>query len=172
MPNQPQQEAALEQAERDRQATQAAGHQAGRQADADAAQERAEAAQADADIDPNSQAGRQAAIRRGDSVQLSGEERDLGRVKGTATTSNESVMAPPGGHDFVTGAAGVPLPAGTSEPQRPGEYNPDMSKADAADRPARSAPKGDWVEYAVDHGMPQDEAEAKTKDDLITDFGG
>ena len=181
-------EAALEQAERDRQSSQASAHQATRQADADAARQRAEDAQADADIDPNSPEGRQAAIRRGDSVQLTGEERDLGRVAGTSTTTNESVAPAPGGHDFVTGAAGFPLPAGTSEPQRPGDFNPDMSKADAsgagdvpvsateqamadaAEPPAKSASKGDWVDFAVSQGMPQERAEDMTKDELIDEY--
>lgn len=164
-------EAALTQAEEDRQAAQAPP---------------------DSDLDPNSQAGRQAAVRRGAPVQLTGTERDAGRQDGTVTTSNESSMPPASGHNFVTGAAGFPLPAGSTDPQRPGDFNPDMAKADTSgagdvpvsaqeaaaedsgddtEPPAKSAPKGEWVEYAVDQGMPQDEAEAKTKDQLIENFG-
>jgi folate-binding Fe-S cluster repair protein YgfZ len=179
-------------AERDRQASQAAGHQATRQADADTATQRAEDAQADADLDPNSAEGRQAAMRRGDAVQLTGEERDRGMAKGTSTTSNESGAGFPAAddHNFVTGAAGVPVPASMSEPQVPGTFNPDMSQADtsgagdvpvsaqeqamaaSSEPPAKSASKGDWVEYAVSQGMPQDEAEGKTKDELVAQYGG
>jgi hypothetical protein len=190
-----QREAALSQAEQDRQAAQAAGHQATRQADADAAQERAEVAQADADIDPNSPEGRQAAIRRGDSVQLHGEERDRGMVKGTSTTTNESGAGFPAGedHHFVTGAAGFPVPASQSEPQVPGTYNPDMTQQDTsgagdvpvsaqeqamADQeqeqsgpPPKSALKGEWVDHAVSQGVPREEAEAKTKEELIEEHG-
>lgn len=38
--------------------------------------------------------------------------------------------------------------------------------------PAKSANKGDWVEYAVAQGADRDEAEASTKDDLIATYGG
>lgn len=41
----------------------------------------------------------------------------------------------------------------------------------ASGGPNRSATKADWVEWAVRHGMPAEEAEAATKDDLIHQFG-
>jgi hypothetical protein len=183
----------LAQAEEDRQASQAGAHQASRQADADTATQRAEAAQADADLDPNSAEGRQAAMRRGDAVQLTGEERDRGMAKGTSTTSNESGAGFPAvdDHNFVTGAAGVPVPASMSEPQVPGSFNPDMGKQDTSgagdvpvsaqeqamkdsagstEAPAKSASKGDWVEYAVSCGADREDAEGKTKDELIAEY--
>lgn len=38
--------------------------------------------------------------------------------------------------------------------------------------PAHKAPKGDWVAYAIDRGMPSYEAHAATKDELIERYGG
>jgi hypothetical protein len=38
---------------------------------------------------------------------------------------------------------------------------------DEVDRPAKSATKADWVEFAVTQGADRGEAEASTKDDLI-----
>lgn len=144
-------EAALTQAEEDRQAAQAP---------------------ADSDLDPNSQAGRQAAVKRGAPVQLTGSERDAGRQDGTVTTSNESTAPPASGHNFVTGAAGFPLPAsGGQDPERPGDFNPDMSEdgGDDTGPPPKSALKSDWVDHAVYHGVPREEAETMTKDELVND---
>jgi len=39
------------------------------------------------------------------------------------------------------------------------------------ERPAKSAPKSAWVDYAVARGMDRDEAESSTKDALIERFG-
>lgn len=39
-------------------------------------------------------------------------------------------------------------------------------------RPRRTAPKGEWVAYAVAQGVDQAEAEATSKEDLIATFGG
>lgn len=36
-----------------------------------------------------------------------------------------------------------------------------------AQRPAQVAPKAAWVDYAVAKGVPRDEAEAASKDDLV-----
>ncbi|WP_329622925.1 hypothetical protein OG357_22950 [Streptomyces sp. NBC_01255] len=38
--------------------------------------------------------------------------------------------------------------------------------------PAKTAVKAEWVAYAVAQGAEQAEAEAATKDDLITTYGG
>lgn len=38
-------------------------------------------------------------------------------------------------------------------------------------RPAVNASKNDWVGYAVSQGMPVDDADAMTKNDLIEKFG-
>lgn len=192
MPNsEDERQARLAQAERDRQATQAAGHQAGRQADADTAQDRAAGAQAEAEMDPNSPEGRLAASRRGDPVQLQGEEGSRGMVQGTSTTTNESGSGFPvtDEHRFVTGAAGVPIPESAGiGPQVPGDFNPDPARAgdmpevarppqeqgtagSAAEPPAKSAPKAEWVDHAVSQGVPRETAESKTKDQLIADHG-
>lgn len=37
--------------------------------------------------------------------------------------------------------------------------------------PLQAAPKGDWVEYAVEHGMTREVAESATKDALVEQFG-
>ncbi|MGI5418659.1 hypothetical protein [Actinomadura luteofluorescens] len=39
-------------------------------------------------------------------------------------------------------------------------------------RPAKSAAKGAWVEWAVSQGADRAEAEKATKDDLIAAYGG
>jgi hypothetical protein len=43
---------------------------------------------------------------------------------------------------------------------------------DAASTPAKSASKGDWVDFAVSQGADREEADAKTKDELIAEYGG
>lgn len=37
--------------------------------------------------------------------------------------------------------------------------------------PAKTAPKADWVDYAVSQGFDQDEVEAMTKQELVDQFG-
>jgi hypothetical protein len=192
MPNsEDERQAALAQAEKDRQASQAGAHQASRQADADTASDRAASAQAEADMDPSSPEGRQAASRRGDPVQLQGEEGSRGMVQGTSTTTNESGAGFPATdeHRFVTGAAGVPIPesAGVA-PQRPGDFSPENTgtqempevarppqeegtAGSTMEPPARSAPKAEWVEHAVAQGADPAEAESKTKAQLVEEHG-
>lgn len=36
--------------------------------------------------------------------------------------------------------------------------------------PARSASKAEWVEFAASHGIPREQAEQRTKDELIDQF--
>ncbi len=36
--------------------------------------------------------------------------------------------------------------------------------------PSRSSPKADWVEFAASHGIPREQAEQHTKDELIDQF--
>jgi hypothetical protein len=195
MPNsEDERQAVLAQAEKDRQASQAGAHQAGRQADADTAPDRAADAQAEADMDPNSPEGRQAALRRGDPVQLQGEEGSRGMVQGTATTTNESGSGFPATdeHRFVTGAAGVPIPESAGiAPQRPGDFSPESTGTQeapevalppqeqggtgtgqaAAEPPSKSAPKAEWVDHAVSQGADPAEAESKTKAQLVEEHG-
>jgi hypothetical protein len=183
----------LEAAEQDRQAAQAGAHTDQRQADADSAPDRAADAQAEAGMDPNSPEGRQAAIRRGDPVQLQGEEGARGMVQGTSTTTNESGAGFPASdeHRFVTGASGMPIPASAGvDPQVPGDFNPPpnphpdagapevarppqeqaMAQQDEGSDgpPPKSAPKAEWVEHvAATTDLTEEEAAAKTKAELI-----
>jgi hypothetical protein len=110
---------------------------------------------------------------------------------GVSATSNESgvpvnpgTVVDSGDRNFVTGEPGT-QPVLAAEPEgTPGAFAEVLNVPEAAgpdgevdaqgkpEPPAKSASKGDWVEYAVDMGMSMDEAEAKTKDDLIEEFGG
>ena len=138
---------AAAEAERQRgQAQPHADHLEGAQDEADA---RVEAAQAEQDIDPASPAGQQAAMRRGDPVQLQGDDLAGGHRFGTNTTHNESMtpqVAPqpgPQGHNFVTGAAGEPIPAGEGVvAERPSVGQMDLTLGEAGgehpDEPARA----------------------------------
>lgn len=67
------------------------------------------------------------------------------------------------------------------EPEAPDAVEPTAEETDgasegvfavAATPPAQSAPKVDWVAYAVSQGADYAEAEATTKADLITQYGG
>lgn len=120
-------EALAAEAEEQRQRDQAAAEQDRQEAERRGAAFRDRQAQAEAGIDPASPAGQQAAMRRGDPVQLQGDEGLGGRRQGTNTTHNESLVNPttpqpgPQGPNFVTGAAGEPVPAGEGVvPERPG----------------------------------------------------
>lgn len=46
----------------------------------------------------------------------------------------------------------------------------EVSGAPDSEPPARSAPKAEWVEFAASHGIPQEQAEQHTKDELIDQF--
>lgn len=67
--------------------------------------------------------------------------------------------------------------AGGLAPTRPGDGAdpPDDLYDDDPDGPggvpAKSANKGEWVDYAVSQGADPAEAEAATKDDLIAKYG-
>lgn len=105
-------------AEQERQRAQAQGEQDRLAGVQDSAEDQAEQARVQGEIDPASPEGQQAAMRRGDPVQLQGDEMLGGHRLGTNTTHNESMVAPvapqpgPQGHNFVTGAMGEPIPAG------------------------------------------------------------
>lgn len=49
--------------------------------------------------------------------------------------------------------------------------DPVPTPLDPADRPARSATKAEWVDWAVKAGASRDEAESMTKTDLIEVYG-
>jgi len=66
--------------------------------------------------------------------------------------------------------------AGGLAPTRPGDgTDPDGDLYDDPDGPggvpAKSANKGEWVDYAVSAGADPAEADAATKDDLIAKYG-
>lgn len=63
--------------------------------------------------------------------------------------------------------AGAVVKAGEPLPGEEQEQEPEQEGA-----PSKSASKADWVDYAVAQGADRDVAEASTKDDLITEFGG
>lgn len=42
---------------------------------------------------------------------------------------------------------------------------------ESAERPARSASKREWVDYAASQGTPREEAEESTRDELAERFG-
>jgi len=42
---------------------------------------------------------------------------------------------------------------------------------DAGSKPAKSAAKAEWVTFAVSQGAEESDAEAMTKDELISSFG-
>lgn len=116
----------LAQAEEQRQRNQAQPEQDRLARERDTEDERRESDEASRDIDPASPEGQQAAMRRGDPVQLQGDEMLAGRRLGVNTTHNESLVNPvapqsgPRGPNFVTGAGGEPIPAGEGvEPERP-----------------------------------------------------
>lgn len=72
----------------------------------------------------------------------------------------------------VVDASGLDLndrgPIGLSDP---GSAKTDGEQADGeAGPPAKSAPKSEWVDYAVSRGASRDDAEAATKADLIEQY--
>jgi hypothetical protein len=100
----------------------------------------------------------------------------MNKIQGA--TSNESLPAnPPTGTDsgdrnWVTAPEGMaPTLARDAVVTEAAGADDSLSVETDDGPPAQSALKAEWVEYAVDQGMPQDEAEAKTKADLIEDFG-
>lgn len=79
----------------------------------------------------------------------------------------------PAGADFVVTVGAAFDERTISARIASGEWTPleETSVSDGnkpAKRPAVSAPKGEWVDYAVDHhGLPRGDAEAMTKQQLI-----
>lgn len=111
-------------------------------------------------------------------------QRELAEARGVGAfgTHNETPAAPPaavdtGDRNWVTGSDGVPKLAADSDPETPAVGGLPLTPADvpapddAASPPAKSANKPEWVEHAVAQGVPRDEAEGKTKEQLIEDHG-
>lgn len=59
----------------------------------------------------------------------------------------------------------------TPDPEPTPEPDPVPTPLDPADRPARSATKSEWVDWAVKAGASREEAESMTKTDLIEVYG-
>lgn len=59
----------------------------------------------------------------------------------------------------------------TPDPEPTPEPDPTPTPLDPADRPARSATKSEWVDWAVKAGASREEAESMTKTDLIEVYG-
>lgn len=89
--------------------------------------------------------------------------------------------APGGGRDLRFTSADFAVEAGEQPHLRGAE---DAAAAEAfamtaagaaggpgVEAPAKSASKGEWVDYAVAQGADRDEAEAATKDDLVDRYG-
>lgn len=90
------------------------------------------------------------------------------------------------GTEHVTAPAPVSLPSETAagpadeppaEPELPAEKTlvtpePDVPDEVAADPPKPADPKADWVAYAVSQGADPAAAEALTKIDLMSKYGG
>lgn len=47
----------------------------------------------------------------------------------------------------------------------------DAERGEQQSRPAKAASKAEWVAFAVAQGMSEEDAEAATKDDLVSAFG-
>jgi hypothetical protein len=58
---------------------------------------------------------------------------------------------------------------GASLLEQPDNWGPPRGTP-SVDRPANSAGKAKWVEYATAHGMASDEAEGSTRDELVALF--
>lgn len=167
-------EALAAEAEEQRQRDQAAAEHDRQRAEEEGAAFRERQAQAERDIHPNSPAGQEAAMRRGDPVQLTGDERDQGRREGVHTTSNESaaVRTPAGTNetDFVTGGAGHPIPASAGiPPQVPGSIDP--GEARWAERPDVTQPVGErpegtepWMNEGQVAETPEQRAEREQRE--------
>ena len=50
--------------------------------------------------------------------------------------------------------------------------SPEPADHDVPEPPRPSDPKQDWVDYAAGQGLPRDKAEAMSKADLMSRFGG
>ena len=90
---------------------------------------------------------------------LAGAVRKPGKDGELEVPGSEESTAPKGP---VEGTFGVQEPAGGS----------DGATSEASEPPAKSADKATWVGYAISQGADADEADASTKDELITAYGG
>jgi len=89
----------------------------------------------------------------------------------------EAGEAAPAAPEPAPAARGVPLasaPAPRGAPQAsagtPGAPGKPVAAGEPPAPPPVNAPKADWVDHAVAVGVPQEEAEAKTKAELIKEL--
>ena len=107
-----------------------------------------------------------------------------GRADGRAWPPYGGEIEVPGaeGRDLCAAQLAVPVAdtdAGTEIPEAAADAAVETRQepAGAADEPAPGVPppyasKAVWVEHAVGQGMPRKDAEAATKADLVSRFGG
>ena len=84
----------------------------------------------------------------GDTVTVDAARRDFLLAEGYATDGEN----PPDAH-------------------RSGPPYQDAASGDTTEAPATSAPKAEWIDYAVSQGMDRDAAESQTKAELVDQFG-
>jgi len=68
-----------------------------------------------------------------------------------------------------------PEKAPEKAPEKPADVLPEAAPEKApelAEPPRPSDPKPDWVDYAADRGLARDKAEAMSKADLMSRYGG
>jgi hypothetical protein len=99
----------------------------------------------------------------GDTVDVSAELADFLVAHGVAAAAQPSTpiaLLPPDNEGEKA------TPATTTNEDATGSEEP----IPALPRPKRTAPKAEWVEYAVSFGMDPDDAEATNREDLIRDY--
>lgn len=112
---------------------------------------------------------------RGDVIDVEGVDLEVGERHGALVDGDLPTSAAPVPSALLTSEI-----SGGSDPADPNEPDDGIHVGDpavtlAADpdqppRPKTVAAKSVWVDYAVGRGMTREEAEALTKDDLLTRF--
>jgi len=110
-------------------------------------------------VDPNSGAVAQpgAAIYRGPEA----EAEALAAAEAEGVEENAEVVEDDGADD-----GNARLPEGDA-----GDEGDSKEEEEEASAPAKSASKGDWVDFAVSQGADREEAEESTKEQLIEAYG-
>jgi hypothetical protein len=98
---------------------------------------------------------------------------------GLTVTAPLVIVKDDAGHDlYLYENAPVPANADAGDVKRLkaegmlGDAEQTAPGGEADGPPAKSAPKSDWVDYAVAQGADPDEADGSTKDQLIDTYGG
>lgn len=78
----------------------------------------------------------------------------------------------PGGEEDQAVEAAAEAPQAEPEPETEPEPEPEPGPEEVAgSAPRPAAPKSDWVDWAVAHGVPEGEANAYTKQQLMERYG-